>query len=579
MYPMNARNTGRVEIFLIRPTKYDDEGYLIRHVRGVLPSNSLGCLWTLTREALRRTELRGVRGSVHVIDESVEAVPERAIRRLVRRKRTRVIACLVGVQTSQFPRAVDLALRLRAHGAAVLIGGFHVSGSLAMGASMPAELERLAGAGVTLVSGEVEEIWPAVLRDAAGGTLEPRYDTLARLPDLSRAPVPRLPPRALRRFAYQRFATVDGGRGCPYRCSFCTIINVQGRRSRSRDPAGIAAAIRANWAERRIRRYFFTDDDFARNPRASEVLDHLVRLREDEGIPIRFLMQVDLQAHRIPGFVDRARRAGCLQVFLGMESLDPASLEGAGKRQNRVADYAAVVSGWHDAGILTHAGYIVGFPEDTPDGVRAAIDRLKREVRVDVASFFMLTPLPGSADHRRMAASGARLDPDLNRWDTFHPVTDHPRMTREEWYDLYRQSWSRFYEADYLRERIAAAPGDLRVTLLQIYLWYLSSIRVDRFHPMMSGFLRKRPRADRRPGWPVESLSRHARRRVADLASDAGAYAGVLRDVYELWRQSAPERPSRPLLGWLRFAYETFLADRTESAAPARLTSSTATLA
>ena len=80
------------------------------------------------------------------------------------------------------------------------------------------------------------------------------------------------------------------------------------------------------------RDYFFTDDDFARNPHWQALFDALIRLREDEGLPLRFLMQADLLAQRIPGFVDGAARAGCFQVFLGMESLNPESLRAAGKR-------------------------------------------------------------------------------------------------------------------------------------------------------------------------------------------------------------------------------------------------------
>src|SRR5262245_17126877 len=101
----------RLEVFLIRPTKYDDDGYVLRHLRGVLPSNTLACLYALTEEIAARNAIPSVSIRVHLCDESVEAVPERTIRRAARRRDTVALVCLVGVQTSQVIRALDLARR------------------------------------------------------------------------------------------------------------------------------------------------------------------------------------------------------------------------------------------------------------------------------------------------------------------------------------------------------------------------------------------------------------------------------------------------------------------------------------
>jgi hypothetical protein len=147
--PMSIR---RLELFLIRPTKFDDDGYLIRHWRNVLPSNSLACLHALSDELVRTGRLGPIAVRIRLCDESVEAIPERRILRAHRRRNSRAVACLVGVQTSQFPRAAQLARRLRGRGVPVLIGGFHVSGMLAMRIGIPAELQALMDEGVTLVA-------------------------------------------------------------------------------------------------------------------------------------------------------------------------------------------------------------------------------------------------------------------------------------------------------------------------------------------------------------------------------------------------------------------------------------------
>lgn len=538
-----AMQTRQLHIHLVRPTKFDDEGYVLRHWRGILPSNTLACLGGLIGDVSRSGALGDVRVRVFPCDESVAAVPERRIRRAARRSDVRVILCLVGVQTSQMPRTLQLAQRYRALGIPVLVGGFHVSGS-PCDETAPPEIERLRALGVTIVRGEVEESLASILSDAVHGRLAPLYDHLAERPELEESPLPVPDPRVMRRFVHRSFATMDGSRGCPFSCSFCTIIHVQGRRMRTRAPTRIAEMIRQRHRPGGIDEYFFTDDDFARNPRWRELFEELIRLREEEGKPIRFLMQSDLLAHRQKDFVALARRAGCFQVFLGMESLSAETLAGAGKKQNRVEDYAAIVRQWQEAGIFVHAGYIIGFPGDTPTSVAASVARLRDEIGVDLASFFLLTPLAGSADHAAARSNGVEIDPDLNRHDTFHAVVDPENMTRTEAENAYRAAWESFYSFEHRRRRLAAWPEEQRATLLQNYLWYSASTRVDRFHPMMTGVGRLRPRTDRRPGHAVESRWAHVRRRVPEVASMCRGYAREVREAARLWAEASDSETS-----------------------------------
>lgn len=540
----------RLLVALIRPTKYDDDGYPVRHLRGVLPSNSLACLHALTLDAARRRALGTTRIDALLCDESVQKVPWRRFARAARRRGARTLIALVGVQTSQFPRAVDLALRFRQRGCAVLLGGFHVSGSFAMLPELPADLRALRAAGVTLVAGEIETAWDAILRDAATGRLAASYDTLAARPALASAPVPRLDRRLLRRFVHRGLGTLETSRGCPFACSFCTVINVQGRTMRARDPEMIGDALLENFRTLGTTDYFFTDDDFARNPRWHEVLDVLCRVRRKHGIPLRFLMQADLAAHRLPGFVEGVRQAGCFQVFLGMESLDSENLADAGKRQNRTGDYAAVVERWRRAGILTHVGYIVGFPHDTADRVRAAVIRLREDIRPDLASFFMWTPLPGSRDHRDLVARGTPLDADWNRYDTFHAVLDHPRMTRAEWQAAYADAWRLFYAPTAMQRRLADVAPDLRITLLQLWLWYRSAIELEGAHPMITGLGRLKPRRDRRRGCVIEGRAAHAARRFREVGVALAGTGRLLGELHALWTAAEQRRGSS---SWPRF--------------------------
>ena len=120
----------RLQVYLIKPSKYDDDGYVIRYFRGVLPSNTLSTLYSLTEDQHLSGALgEGLEVRTTVLDETVQRIPvQRIIRRAARQRDTRTVIALAGVQTNQFPRAHDLALQFRDGGLPVMIGGFHVSG-------------------------------------------------------------------------------------------------------------------------------------------------------------------------------------------------------------------------------------------------------------------------------------------------------------------------------------------------------------------------------------------------------------------------------------------------------------------
>ncbi len=524
----------RLRVLLVHPSKYDDDGYVLRFVRGVLPTNTLGVLAGLTREVAERGALGRVEIECRVLDELVQKIDVPSLAREHIGCRTRAVVALCGVQTNQFPRAADLARRFHAAGFQVMIGGFHVSGSIALSTKgMPPECRALADEGIALVKGEVEECWEDLLRDALHGSLRSFYDVVEP-PDLASARLPSVDPELMRRFAYPRMGTIDAGRGCPFRCSFCTIIHVQGHRMRCRTAGAILDRVRRNAAQG-IDYYFFTDDNFARNPEWKGVLDALADLRRREGISISFMMQVDVLAHRIPGFVAKAEEAGCTQVFVGVETMNPENLPASGKKQNRVEDYREMVAAWHAAGIACHAGYIVGFPFDTPETVREATLRLRDEIEVDQASFFMLTPLPGSRDHAEMQRRGEWMDDDLNRYDSCHPTTRHPRMTAAEWIGAFRRTWTDFYSVDGMKSILSRANARSYWGLFKNFAWYKYAFGVEDTAPMICGFLRIKDRKDRRPGFAVEPLWSHWRRRARDLRAWVRGVARLYFELQEVW--------------------------------------------
>ncbi len=545
----------RLVVILVRPSRYDDEGYVVRHWRGVLPSNTLSCLNSLTEDAVRHGALGTLDVHVEVIDEVVSRVDPARLGRRFRHPGTSVVVGLVGVQTNQFPRALDLARLFKAEGFAVMIGGFHVSGAIAMSPDgMPPECRQAIDDGITLVLGEVEDRWAGLLRDAAAGTLQPLYDFLGDKPDLRDKPLPRASRRTQRKFTMQGGGTIDAGRGCPFQCSFCTIINVQGRRMRCRSAAQILAQIQENYVRAAggpgVRHYFFTDDNFARNPEWEAIFDGLIELRE-RGVSIDFMMQVDVLAPRVPRFVEKAARAGCVQVFIGMETIRADNLDAGGKRQNKAADYREMIAAWHREGVVCHAGYIIGFPHDTYERVMEDVRTLRDELLVDQASFFMLTPLPGSEDHRRARQDGVPMDPDYNNFDAFHSTTPHPRMSGGEWDRAYRDAWSEFYTPEAMRRTLLRQNPHTYWGVLKNQIWYRAAM-IERAHPMVTGFFRLKDRRSRRASFPMETRRAFAARRVRETAYILREYAKLYLEMQELWLRSRIRREDYAFLGDLR---------------------------
>ncbi|MEE8264094.1 MAG: hypothetical protein V3R40_02430, partial [Gammaproteobacteria bacterium] len=105
-----TRHIHGLHVVLLKPSKYDDEGYVLRHWRGVLPSNTLACLYALTEDVRQRQALReDLEITTELLDEAVHKINVPTIVKRSRRKGWKTIVCLVGVQTNQYPRAVDLA--------------------------------------------------------------------------------------------------------------------------------------------------------------------------------------------------------------------------------------------------------------------------------------------------------------------------------------------------------------------------------------------------------------------------------------------------------------------------------------
>ncbi len=517
--------TKTFRIVLIKPSHYDDDGYVIQWYRSWVPSNTLSVLYKLAVESVERRALgEDVDIVLDAYDETNTILPTKTIIREIQQAGNGMVG-IVGVQSNQFPRAVDIATPFVNANIPVIIGGFHVSGCLAMLPNIPQDIQSAMDQGITMVAGEVEEKFDELLRHAYHRTLQPMYNFMDDLPDLGKAPFPFLPAHYHEKTAGRR-SSFDAGRGCPFECSFCTIINVQGRKSRWRSADDIEALIRAN-LEQGVRQFFITDDDFARNRNWEPIIDRCIKLREEEGHHISLLIQVDVLCHKIPRFIEKCARAGVRTVFIGLENINPETLMSVKKRQNKILEYRRMIQEWQSYGCMTIAGYILGFPNDTPESIARDIEVIKKELPIDFIQFNLLTPLPGSEDHKNLHQEGVWMDPDMNKYDIEHITTKHPQMTYEEWRQAYRNAWDQFYSLEHIEtihRRTAAfltkdgrTPNEGKVFMH--FLLYYGCFKVEGVHITQGGFFRRKVRTTRRSGLPLEHPLLFYPRRIWEVVS------------------------------------------------------------
>jgi radical SAM superfamily enzyme YgiQ (UPF0313 family) len=526
-----------VRVYFIKPSKYDDRGRVAYFWKGVLPNNTLTVLAALNESYNRFHGDDGVYVETVIWDEqvdgpilpaTVQAIQEKALEDGVE-----AVIGLAGVQTNQYPRGRDLALQFRRAGFTVLFGGFHVSG-------YPDSRAFLESCGVTTVVGEAETIWGDMLDDYLRGELRPSYSVTdgiraktggadITVPLITEAQLPAINDPYLRRFASPSMTTVDTSRGCPFTCSYCSVKNVMGRTMRARDPEAVVRWIRDAAEHHGIDSLFIVDDDFFRSPSWEPILEGMAAFRRAGG-QISFMMQVDAEAAAFgplaPGeqpstqrqkcerFLRLSAEAGCYSAFVGFETFNPQNLLATTKVQNlakehrRGADVAAagaleavkekyrrVCTNWHRHGVAVHCGYMIGFPFDGPECGRQSAEWLL-DVGVDLASFFVVTPLPGTEDHDRAVREGTIADWDFNQYDSQHMVSNHPRMTTDEVVRAYRDANRTFYSARNLARtlltwhRVDGLTPESRSAMVRQWLYYFYSYRAGR-HPMLGGIWKR----------------------------------------------------------------------------------------
>jgi hypothetical protein len=466
---------------ILKPSKYTADGYVERFRWGFMPNSTVPYVRSMTPD-----RLGGTPTEVHTIDEYVHT--DLGYMSLLGRPRGgRTLLALVGVQSHQFHRALDLAAYARRHGCMAVIGGPHV---------MTCDTSMLHGRGVSFALAEAELVWREILEDAVGGELRPVFGAEGRWQEELEAPVV-VPPgrRDLRRYVVPMLGLYPA-RGCPFTCNFCSVIKIAGRRIRSQSIATTLASLRTAKAAG-VRSIMFTSDNFNKYPEAEALLSAIV----EERLGLNFFVQCDTQIARQERLVALLARAGCFSMFVGVESFNRQTLLAAQKGQNRPEVYRDIVRVCREHGISSHFSNIIGFPQDTERDVREHLEAL-RELGPTWASFYILCPIPGTEQYDDFLAAGLISEKNLDRFDTTCLTWRHAHFSREQLAGLLFRCYRTFYSLGHAvrnlmhlgRHRNRVMAESVGIAAMSLFNQYCAWRRT---HPMSGGVMRvRRDRVD-----------------------------------------------------------------------------------
>jgi hypothetical protein len=509
-YGIGSRSAGpgRFPIVLIKPSHYDDDGYVIQWYRSAVPSNSLAVLHGLIQDCRERKVLgEQVKVEIRSMDEySTRIRTDRLAREL---KDGQGLVILVGVQSNQFPRAMDIALPLRVAGVHVCMGGVHISGSISVAGGITPELQEAMNLGISLFAGNAEEgRLDQVLRDAWSSQMKPLYDYLGVMPSTQDSPAPMAPANPILGTIGQS-TSVEAARGRPVQCAFSTILAAPGQEARLRTVEELEHIIRRN-LDQGVGQFFITDDDFSRNPDWERIFDRLIEMREEEKLNIQLMLQVDAMCHRIPEFIEKAGRAGVRRVFVRLENIHGDSLTDARPAPNRI-EYRRMLREWKHTGAIVFAAYMFGLPGETPERVRRDVRIIQKELAVDLLEPCCPTATGGNSE-----------------------------------------ALSEYYTPEHMETvlRRAAATGIPLEDMMALLLPFHFCTAYEKIDPLQGGYLRRRSRTDRRSTLPKEKFVQFYRKYGGELIYKFVGMAQLSWRFHRFTRRLEREPDAKKYVDW-----------------------------
>jgi radical SAM superfamily enzyme YgiQ (UPF0313 family) len=385
-----SRRSPRLKIRLIDPAY---EHPFISHSQRVIKNIWFAHLTLTTLAALTPPDI-----DVQITDENVEPIDFQEE------------VDLVGItgMVLHAPRAYEIASQFRQRGIPVVMGGPHAS-------SLPLEAKEHVDA---VVIGEAENVWAELIEDVKKGGLKPFYKADAFC-SMERMSCPRL--ELLKKKAYMTVNCVQTTRGCPYQCDFCHVTHFFGKTYRCRPVDEVIEEVERLQGEFIV----FIDDNIAGNRHyAKELFSRLKPLKK------KWASQASITLSRDPELLKLAADSGCVSLFVGIESLSSENLKDVHKSFNRTSQFEEGIKAIHDHDIMILAGLIFGLDHDD-EGVFERTLRFCERNRIELPSFFLLTPLPGTSLFQRMESEGRLLHKDWGKYNGATVVFKPKLMTEE----------------------------------------------------------------------------------------------------------------------------------------------------
>ena len=335
---------------------------------------------------------------------------------------------------------VSIVRRCRAHGCRTVVGG-------PIASSVPAsELEA-----DHVVIGEAEDLMAGLARDLERGEASAAYQAVER-PSMERSPLPMLSLIRMNRYSTM---TVQYSRGCPFNCEFCDIVEIYGRRPRTKAVAQALAEFDQLFAAGWRGPVFIVDDNFIGNKvRVRELLTAMAEWQAAHRYPFRFITEASLNLADDLHLLQAMKDAGFASVFLGIETPDESSLVAAHKLQNTRRNLLASIRLIQQYGIEVMGGFILGFDTDREDVFDRLVDFIEKS-EIPIAMVGLLQAMPGTRLFRRLSGEGRILHAGGGN-NTGCELNFLPRMNSTRLVEGYRSVLRRIYDREAYYARVRA---------------------------------------------------------------------------------------------------------------------------
>lgn len=433
-----------MKLKLIQPSIYLEKGKLLKFRKTYIPSITMSVLAALTPE---ETE-------ISYTDEFVDEISL---------KESSDAVC-ISLNTFQALRAYDLADSFRKKGIKVILGGIHAT-------ICSEEAKEHAD---SVVIGEAEDVWPEVLNDLKHQMLKPFYKSVC-LPELEKTVAPRLEILNLKKYQkmpFSRFPVIslETSRGCPHRCTFCSITQFYGGKQRTKPIENVVKEIKAVEAKYIL----FSDINITANEqRARELFEALLPLK------IRWLGQCNITLADNPELLALAKRSGCYAMYVGIESINQQTLKKLNKSTNKTEKYQKQLKIFGRMGIPVFGSMILGLDSDTEETFKETANFIIKN-RIDKISLYPLFPLPGTQVYEELKAENRIIDNQfwLRRDILLFDILYEPKnMSRERLKDLFWQTYEKVYSYRGIVSRLLLPPRPQFLTSLVSNLYYRKMVK------------------------------------------------------------------------------------------------------